>query len=171
MSALGLQGLRLTVKDLFTIFIIVALAACVYTATDWPLRASIIVLVLGSLGVLLATAQLLVDVLGRSRSRPSGAPRYELPGLDAADDPRAFARGSLEIWAWLLGLMASVKLVGLPVALVGFVLLYTVAYRGGWRIALFLAVLIGAFIYGVYQQIMHVYWPDSYLGDLLSRFF
>jgi len=47
------------------------------------------------------------------------------------------------------------------------VLVYIRFYGGSWIVALSLAALIVVFIYGVYQQIMHVYWPDSYLGDWL----
>ena len=47
--------MTLRVSDLFTVFIIVVLAAAVYIASGWTLRASIIILVLGSIGVVLAT--------------------------------------------------------------------------------------------------------------------
>ena len=76
--------------------------------------------------------------------------------------------GSLEIWAWLIGLVAVILLIGLQVALPLFVLTYARFYGAGWLISLFLAALTGAFIFGIYNQIMHVYWPDSVLGTFLG---
>lgn len=159
--------LRFRVSDLFTAFVIVLLAAAVREATHWPLRASIIVLVLGSAGILMATAQLLVDLLARDRrERAPANPKFELPTFDALEPAQA-VRGSLEIWAWLLGLLASIPVIGLAAALPLFVLAYARLYGASWRLAAVLAALIAAFIFGVYNEIMHVYWPDSLLGDLL----
>jgi hypothetical protein len=51
-SRMRLEGL------LFTLFIGVVMAAALWFARDWPIRASIGVLVLGSIGVGLASWQL-----------------------------------------------------------------------------------------------------------------
>jgi hypothetical protein len=161
------MGYRFRITDLFTIFIIGVLVTAVAVASQWTLRASIIVLVLGSIGAVLATLQLLVDVFGRPPAEGAAAtPKYELPTFDAGDARQTFWR-VVEIWAWLLGLLAAIPLIGLPVALPLLVLVYIRFYGGSWTVAITLSALILVFIYGVYQQIMHVYWPDSYLGDWL----
>jgi hypothetical protein len=59
-------------------------------------------------------------------------------------------------------------MVGLPITLTAFVFLYVIAYHGSWRIGLLLSALVAAFIFGIYEEIMHVYWPESYLGGLLG---
>lgn len=159
--------MRLTPRNLFTIFIIVVLVAAVVVASSWTLRASIVILALGSVGVVLATAQLLIDVFGAAPAGPKRAPVYELP-TEEDPDPRSTFWGSVEIWGWLIGIVLAIPLVGLPIALTAFVFLYVVAYGGSWRVGVFLAALVAAFIFGIYEQIMHVYWPESYLGDLLS---
>ncbi|MFT5539256.1 MAG: hypothetical protein ACI82H_000773 [Alphaproteobacteria bacterium] len=83
-------------------------------------------------------------------------------------DPKSTLWGTLEIWGWMLGLVLAVPIVGLAVGLPLFVLIYTKFYGASWRLGLILSGLIAAFIFGVYVQIMHVYWPDSLLGDLLG---
>lgn len=158
--------MRFRTSDLFTVFIIAVLAAAVTVASGWVLRASVIILVLGSIGIVLATAQLLVDVFSRREARPAPNLKFELPTFDAPEPGAAF-RGSLEIWAWLLGLLGAIRLIGLPAALPLFVLVYARFYGGSWRISVVLAALIAGFIFGVYNEIMHVYWPESLLGDLL----
>lgn len=154
--------------DLFTVFIILVLGLAVYTAAAWELRASIIILVLGGLGLLMASAQLLIDCLGRGEEeRPKKKLEMELPALEDTD-PRATFWGSIEIWAWIVGLFVTIQVIGLRLALPLFVLVYARFYGAGWRLSIILTALIAGFILGVYDNIMHVYWPDSYLGDLLG---
>ncbi len=157
--------IQFRMSDLFTVFIIGLLVTAVAVASQWVLRASIIVLVLGSLGAVLATAQLLVDVLSRVEARPKAAPVYELPSYHDASAREMFW-GVAEIWGWMLALVLSIPLIGLPLALPLFVLAYFRFYGKSWLTGLVLAGLIAVFIFAVYQQIMHVYWPDSVLGDL-----
>ncbi len=159
--------MRLAPRNLFTIFVIAFLVAAVVVSSSWTLRASIVILVLGSVGVVLATAQLLIDIFGAAPAGPKRAPVYELPTAEDAD-PRATFRGSLEIWGWLIGIVPAIYVVGLPITLTAFVFLYVIAYGGSWRVGAVLAALVAGFIFGIYEQIMHVYWPESYLGALLS---
>ncbi len=160
--------MRFRAADLFTVFVIFVLGGAVIWASHWPLRASIIILALGSLGVVMATAQLLLDMFRREAvGRSARKPTYELPGFDERD-VRLQVRGVLEIWAWMIGLVLAVPIVGLPVAVPLFVLTYALFYGADWKVAVLLTALISAFIFGVYNQIMHVYWPDSLLGDWLG---
>ncbi len=158
--------MRFKPGDFFTLFIIVVLAIAVYVASSWELRASIIVLVLGSFGLVMATAQLAMDLRG-GNTAPKPKLQYELPSFEDAD-PRATLWGSLEIWAWLIGLVVAIQIIGLPLSLPLFVVVYGRAYGAGWGISTFLGLLIAAFIFGVYMQIMHVYWPETLLGNLLG---
>ena len=49
--------MRFRPTDFFTLFIGLAILAAMIAAWDWPLRASIIVLVLGSAGLVMVAAQ------------------------------------------------------------------------------------------------------------------
>lgn len=153
--------------DLFTIFIILVLAAALIIASEWVLRASVLILVLGSVGLVVAIAQLIVDVFYRKPEAPRSGPQYDIPSFDEADS-KLVSRGSLEMWAWLFGLLAIIPIVGMPVALCLFVLVYSKLYGASWLIAILLTLMIGGFIWGVYIQLMHVYWPDSILGRYIE---
>ena len=165
MKALGLKP-----SDFLTIFIIVVFAVALIEASEWVLRASILVIVLGSAGLALAIAQLALDLYRRKKQIASTAPIYETPSFDDAD-PKLVSRNSLIIWGWLVGLMLSIPVVGMPVALTGFVFLYAWKYGAAWWLAAFLAALNAAFIYGIYVRLMHVYWPWSLLDMLLDKYF
>ena len=153
-------------SDLVTIFVIFLLGGAVAVASQWELRASIIILVLGSLGVLMATVQLVMDVFPRGGAGTiSARPTMELPKFEDKD-PKAALRGTFEIWGWLIGLLVFIRILGLDLALPAFVLVYVKFYGGSWRLSIGLAAMIAAFIFGIYDQIMHVYWPESVFGDL-----
>jgi hypothetical protein len=153
--------------SLFTIFIVFLLIAALIEALNWELRASIIVLVLGGAGLVLAVAQLVLE-LRRHPSESDSKPTYEVRSFNDAD-PKLLSRASMEVWAWLVGLVCAIPIVGLPVALPVFVFAYAKTYGASWKMSAFLAALIAAFIYGVYIQLMHVYWPSSLLGGLIDR--
>lgn len=159
--------MKIKACDLFTVFVIALLVAAVTIASEWQLRASIIILVLGSIGAVFATAQLVLDVTrrGRDSTAMSARPTMELPNFEDAD-PKATLWGTLEIWAWLLGLVVLIHVTGLALALPFFVLIYALFYGARWWLAGALALAIAAFVFGIYDQIMHVYWPESILGDL-----
>lgn len=160
--------MRFRPADIFTLFIGLAILAAMVAAWDWPLRASIIVLVLGSAGLVMVAAQLILD-LGRSRRKPAPAPRlaFEIPSFEEGG-PQAFPRGALEVWCWLVGLLLAVFVVGLPAALVLFVFLYMKCHGAGWFLSLGMAAAIAGFEYGVYDRIMHVYWPEALIWRLFE---
>ncbi len=159
--------LILRTSNLFTIFIGLSLLAALIIAWDWPLRASIIVLVLGSIGLVLVTVQLFIDLIRRHGEEPPGKLDFEIPSFEAAD-PRATRQGTLEIWGWLLGLLIAIRIIGLPVSLPLFVFAYAKVYGANWTISGVLGALIAGFEYGVYQRIMHVYWPEALILKLFA---
>lgn len=150
-------------KTLFTLFILLLLSWAVYIATDWPLRASIIVLVLGSVGVVLSLVQLIFDIV------PKGAVSAEPEGI-AFDAPALKPEsrwGNLEIWGWILAFYVSIHLIGFPAAVPLFVFAYAKGYRASWGLALALAAIGWGFLYGLFEKILHVPWPESLLKILI----
>ncbi len=151
-------------RDLFTVAIAAVIAGALITAWSWPLRASIIILVLGSIGLVLVVGQLALDY-GRTDRETAKKLDFEIPSIEVAD-AKAVRRGTIEIWGWLFGLLITIKVIGLPVTLPLFVFAYAKVYGAGWLISIVLAAFIGGFEYGVYEQIIHVYWPDPLILEL-----
>jgi hypothetical protein len=148
---------------LFTSFVGLVIAGALFVATDWPVRASIIILLLGSIGIVLAAMQLILDFKAlRGESSKPERPTFEVAALEHQG-----RWGSLEIWAWLWGLFFAIHLVGMPIALPLFVFLYVKLYGGGWILSLALAAGTWGFLYGVFEQILHVPWPKPWLGFLV----
>lgn len=150
-------------RVLFTSFICLLILAALFIAKDWPVRASIIILLLGSIGVVLALCQLVLDYNALRREGGKAArPTFEVEALEHQG-----RWGSLEIWGWLWALFFAIHLIGFLTALPLFVFLYVKLYGGSWCSALILSGGTWAFLYGIFDQVLHVPWPKPWLSLLL----
>lgn len=144
---------------LFTLFIGIVIAAALWFARDWPIRASIGVLVLGSIGVILAIWQFALDT-GKSDA-PVERSQFEMPLAE-----RATKWGNVEIWCWIVGFYLLIVSIGFPIAVPLFVLAYSKFYGAGWALGLMLSTIAWGFVYGVFEKILHVPWPTPLIQSL-----
>ncbi|MDP2643986.1 MAG: tripartite tricarboxylate transporter TctB family protein [Desulfobacterales bacterium] len=157
--------------DFFTLFMLGVFAFALLESRKWPFRASILVLVLGSCGLLLVLAQLVLDWRNRTGTvSKEKKPEFELADFDTAD-PKATRRGNWEAWGWIFGLLVGIRFLGFQLILPLFVLAYAKVYGARWWISIVLAGFIGLFLYGVFDQILHVYWPEPILLKWIGRLF
>jgi hypothetical protein len=159
---------KLKPHEAFTLVIGLIFAGAVLVSLGWSLRASVIILVLGGIAVVLAMVQLALDL----RSRSGGGHTQERPAFDVPiaelSDPRLARRRVLEIWGWLLGLFAAIHVIGFLVAVPLFVVTYSKLYRASWFVSVALAAVAWGFLYGLFDQVMHVPWPDPLLWRLFG---
>jgi hypothetical protein len=149
---------------LFTGFIGLVIAGALWAAKDWPIRASIIILLLGGAGLVLVGLQFASDWRALRRQELEIArPTYEVQAIEHQG-----RWGTLEIWAWLWGLFAAIHLIGFPLALPVFVFLYAKLYGDSWFTALLLSFITSAFLYGIYDRLLSVPWPEPFLSFLFS---
>jgi hypothetical protein len=148
----------------FTAFVGLVLLGALFVAKDWPIRASIIIFLLGSIGVVLTTIQLMLDF----NAARSGAAKVLRPTFEVEALQHQGRWGSLEIWAWLWGLFFSIYLIGFPIALPLFVFLYIKLYGGSWSTALLITLGTSAFLYAVFDYVLHVPWPKPWLSFLFQ---
>ena len=154
---------RGTESFVFTAFIGLVVVGALSVAKDWPVRASIVILLLGSIGMALALAQLVIDF----KAARAGAHRAQRPTYEAQALEHKGRWGSLEIWAWLWGLFFAIHAIGFQAALPIFVFLYAKLYGGGWKTACILTAGTWAFLYGIFEQVLHVPWPKPWLSFLI----
>jgi hypothetical protein len=144
---------------LFTGFIGIVIAGALWFAWEWPIRASIGVLVLGSIGVVLAFCQLLLDV--RKSGAATRRSQFEMPSADVAT-----RWGNVEIWGWIVGFYLLIVTIGFPIAVPLFVLGYSKFYGAGWPLSTVLSAIAWSFVYGVFEKILHVPWPTPLIRSL-----
>ena len=78
-----------------------------------------------------------------------------------------FGRAAIQ-WLWLLGLLAGVALIGmLPSLLIFMVASMLVLGRVRWQTALLIAVPLWLGMYLLFVTVLHLPWPDSWLGDTM----
>lgn len=152
-SRMKLEGL------LFTLFIGVVMAGALWFARDWPIRASIGVLVLGSIGVGLALWQLALEA--RKSAAPVRRSQFEMPLAQSES-----RWGNVEIWCWIIGFYLLIVTIGFPVAVPLFVLAYSKLYGASWLLGITLSAIAWSFVYGVFEKILHVPWPTPLIQSL-----
>jgi hypothetical protein len=135
------------------------MAGALWLARDWPIRASIGILVLGSIGVVLAIWQFISETC----SKEGAAERSALEAPVARSEA---TWGNAEIWLWIIGFYVLIVTIGFMLAVPLFVLSYTRFYGARWRLALGLAVVAWGFVYGVFEKLLHVPWPTPLLQAL-----
>jgi len=149
-------------KIIFTSIVGLVMVTALYVAKDWPIRASIIILLLGGVGVILVLIQFIFDLKDmRSDNSKVLRPTYEVQAIEHQG-----RWGSLEIWVWLWGLFLAIHLIGFPIALPLFVFSYVKLYGGRWITALLLTGLTWGFLYGLYDYLLSVPWPKPWLSFL-----
>ncbi len=148
---------------LFTVIIGLVLLWALRVADDWDeLRASIIVFVLGGAGVLLTVLQVVKDLWPRRGQGQAKGIHFDAPALKSGG-----RWGNFEIWGWILGFYAAIRLIGFLTAVPLFVFGYARTYGAGWLLASLLAAAAWGFVYGVFEHILHVPWPEPLLASFL----
>jgi hypothetical protein len=144
---------------LFTLFIVCIFIVALKSSLDWPIRASILVLLLGGIGLVLALVQLGKDFWGifHEPAKAEGL-SFEVPLMETGS-----RWGNLEIWGWLIGLYAAIWLMGFPIAVPLWVFAYSKFYGSHWITSTCLTTVAWAFIYGIFDRALHVPWPDAVL--------
>ena len=150
-------------KPLFTLIIGLVLIGAMQVSREWPIRASIIILVLGTVGTVLAIAQLLSDFKNIAAGKSSVALSMEAPAAQSEG-----RWGALEIWSWILGFFAAVHIIGFLAAVPLFVVSYVKGYGGGWLLSAALGAVTWGFVYFLFNVLLHVPWPEPLLFSLFS---
>lgn len=159
--------MRFQSRSFFTLALLIMLVAAVLLALRWPLRASILILLLGGAGAIVLGVQLYKEVFTRNPSEDQGS------GMDVSagegQKGREASRRTMAIWAWLIVLSLGIWLIGFRAAIPIFAFLYSLLNGGRWYWSLFIGFLSFAILYGVFELVIRAPWPEPYLMQLLGR--
>ncbi len=152
--------------SVMTLVIAIALAAALISSLSWPLRASILVLTLGSVGLVLTIVQLSRELKATTADalKSSG---MDIELTDNQELHKAPLR-ALDIWAWLAGFIIAIWLVGFFVAVTLWAFLYSFLHGARWYLALFITLFCLLFLWGLFERIVHVPWPEPFLLYLIG---
>lgn len=162
--------------DLFYVVILGLMIAMLINASSWNWSAKIVPVVVGSIALFFGRVSLLNQVFRRPELQATGQGVAGSTGrlhMDLQTDLSALpVRETIKraciFFGWLVGFMASMAVIGLiPTVPVFVVLFMRLENREPWTIVAPMAVLLTVFIYIVFDQLLTIPWPPTYLGDWL----
>ena len=165
-------------QQAFPAFMLLIFLVMMAEALQWNFYAKIIPMIVGGGAILFCSLSLLNDLfkgeVHKARSLEAAA-KGEVEGkihMDIASNisdmpPRAiFLRGVI-FFGWMVFFLISMAAIGLiptvPIFIIAFM---RVEAKEPWRITLPMAIIMCVFIYLLFDKLLDVPWPGSFLGDI-----
>ncbi len=146
----------------FDLAIVAAFAAALWQSRHFNVRAGLFPWAIGIPVLALATIQLLIDLFGTKRDKGKAEVQGDLPAS-------VVNRRTLSIFGWIAGFFIAIWLFGFSIGtpLITFLQL-RVGSREKWRYSFLLAVLVWAFLYGLFEMMLKIPFPTGLLFSLLA---
>jgi hypothetical protein len=173
----GFGTVRFPREAWFTVFFLGVVGTLLTIAMEWNHDARIIPVIVGTGGLLFAGLSLLNQVLRRSDAVAGDLPEAELQtrksmhmdiqsaGQDHMTVRQIGIRGAM-FFGWLVAYMASMSLVGVLITSFAFIITFMrIEGKEPWKITLGMAFGVVFTIWGLFDQLLTIPWPQSYLGD------
>jgi TctA family transporter len=166
----GITFVRPQLRVLVTVGGIVLFGAALVASSDWPTRSQLVPQIICWAGLIACVMQLGSELFTRSAS---GEEDHEINDdedgggelVSAVTDKKLFLKRSAIYAGWCLGFLAIASLVGLlPAVLVFQVLYLRFQARESWKLTAILAACFTLFMWLLFQEVIHVQWPQSVLG-------
>lgn len=142
--------MRFKPRSFFTLLIIVILGLGILEATNWSLRASILVLTIGSVCWILAVIQFFMELRPQHKAISSGMDIELTEDQELTKAPLQ----ALDIWAWLIGCVIGIWLLGLYITIPLWTFLYSFRHGSQWWLALILAVSCLVLLWGFFDLVV-----------------
>ena len=163
-------GKKLDPSFWLSLFFFVVITIAVITATQWRWDTRLFPWVVGIPALVLTLCQLIADFRGSKATADSEAQApqslADVPLDESIPESVRFQR-TLRGLAWIFGFVLSLWLLGFLVAIPLFAFLYLkTEAKASIAMAILLALLTELFIWGVFDAIMHLAWPEAALFTL-----
>ncbi len=185
----GLRGMasdfhapRFRAQQIFPAFMLVIFITMMSQAMTWNFYAKIIPMIVGSGAILFCSLSLLTDIFKSETIKAASleaAARGEVEqkihmdiGTNLTDmsNKEILLRGAI-FFGWMLAFLGSMALIGLiPTVPVFIICFMRVEAREPWKIVLPMATFMCIFIYVLFDQLLTIPWPGSFLGDAIPWF-
>lgn len=161
--------MRVRPQTVFTLLIAIGLALLIVSTRSWSPTSRLFPLAIAVPALVLTLVQLVLDL----RRRPAADGEEPPPIMDMSPDPsippEVVMPRALRMFGWLAGLMVGSWLVGFHIAVPAFMLLYyLIQARSSWLVAIVSTGVTSLLLFGLFDYLIHVYFPPSFLSQLLS---
>ena len=161
-----IRNLKLSL--LFPLVCIISLLFLGWKAQPWEFSAKLFPLSLVGVGVVLLSFHVARE-LWRS-FYPSQTQTVEQSmdiGIMGDEAPSVIRWRSFEIWAWLVGFLIAILTIGMMVSIPLFSFLYLKVHaHERWPVSLIIPLLVGSFMYGLFEMVLHTPWIEGWLWEL-----
>jgi hypothetical protein len=148
-------------ETIFSLFIMVVFIFAMVRSLRFDFRTGLFPWAIGFPVLALTIGQLIMDVRGKGERARGGHIEEEVsPELPV----QLVNRRTMGIFGWILGYFAAIWLLGFSVGvpLCTFIHL-KFGYREKWPLSIIMTVLVGAFLYGIFDRVLHVPFPPGQL--------
>ena len=142
-----------------SVLVMIASGYGVIAATAWPWKAALFPLVIGVPLFCLAAAEALWTIFG------SAAPEAQTMDFQLSIGNETARRTAVAI-GWMLGFFAAIVLLGFPVAVPLFMVLYLkVQGREGWPLTIVMTLAVWGVFYGLFAYLLHLPFPSGWVFE------
>ncbi|MES2261846.1 MAG: tripartite tricarboxylate transporter permease [Pseudomonadota bacterium] len=156
-------------EDLMYVFFLGIALYMLVTAQEWLLMARIGPTVVASALLIAGTISLAYKVFftpAQGGAGQNGAIHMDVGSHGEILSNKTTLTRAARFLGWLLAFLVSTALIGLiptvPLIIVAFM---RIEGRETWRLSLILAVCVAAFLFGVFDQLLHIPWPSNLIGQ------
>ena len=140
-----------------------------FESQQWPMAVKLFPVIIAIPGALIAAIALFYDYRD---SRLFIAVHDGFAGALVAAGEKAVLKRALVFFGYLVGVLLITLVAGQVVGLLTFIAVYLLRWGGfGWKVALGYTVASGIFLYGFYDQVMHIFWHPSLLENVYGHIF
>jgi len=148
-------------QTIFSFLVLVFFVLVLWGAKDWPVKAQLYPWVVGVPMVLLAAFNLFMDLKGGNQKSALETTPADFQFTKGIDPVLARWR-TVNIFAWILGFVLGIWLVGFFVTVPLFFFLYLkVQSREGWTLSLVLTGAAWFMSWGLFDQLLHLPLPEG----------
>ena len=155
--------MKIRPQVIFSLGVFIFFVVFVYQAREWRLQARLYPWVIGIPMLVLALVQLVADLKGETKSKPSDSAPVDFQFGQVMDSTVA-CRRTINIFSWILGFLVGIWLLGFSLAIPAMVFLYLKVQSGEkWILSLLLTGAAWVFFWGLFDWLLRLPFPEAQL--------
>ena len=158
-------GMQFGTSTMFTVGIIVLLAAALWTSRNFGFRAGLFPWVIGIPTLALCFLQLTRDLFGKQKKA------VEDHGIEADEEiaPELVRQRTIAVISWTVGFFLAIWLLGFSIAVPLMILLYLkIAGKESWLMTAQVTFFSWLFYWGLFEKLLNVPFPEGLLLSWIS---
>ena len=153
--------MKITPAALFSFCALIFFCVFVYLAQEWRLQARLYPWAIGGPMVILAVAQVILELKGVKSKQSADATPMDFQFTKEVDAATAKKRAII-MFAWLIGFFILIVLFGFPIGIPLMMFAY-LKFQGGesWALSTALTVIAWVFFYGLFVKLLTLPFPEG----------